>query len=780
RLDQRSRNFLRSLVVMLALAVVGVTIFALFALDREAQIQSAYATSEANLVRANRQAEVNHSLVLANAALDEEESGSTELALMLALEAHNIPEPPAEAERVLRSVVEAPGSRAVLPLHTSRVSAVAVSPDSQLGLSASCAAFQDERCTAGEIVLFNIETTAQIQRWRGHTDTIASALFTPDGRGVWSASADGSLVLWDITGTPRSVQQFDLEVGGIQQIAQSPDGTLLLVGTQTGQLVVIDAATGRIHQRLVGHEGSVNTVAFSPDGQQALSGGADMQVILWNVQSGDIVRRMVGHTGAVLALAFHPDGLRAVSTGEDFSARLWDLATGTELEHVNGATHMQAVVIQPDGNRFVVEFGGGMTIKEFAQWSDTGYLIIDPTGSVDTANYDASALAFAPSGEYLVSGLQNGVVILWTMTVDRVLHRYDDPTLTAGFAAIDLRADGQRLAVGTVDSGEVLLWDVDPQSPTYATIRTRLGGQQGMVFPIVYSPDAKSLLVGSGDWFGGSDAKSLNLWNVDETSPDYGSIIYAFDGLEFYPRAFAFTPDGRYLLVGTQNLIGEGEFVMWDAQTRALMTRFETGQDVSNILPTADGRRAFTVSAYVTGITEWDIDPRSPTFGQVLRIIPTNSVAYDLEWGPTPATFFLGDLNTTLQERDYQSGEVIRSFSGGGTAGMWTIDLSPDQQQLLTGGDNGEIILWEYASGTELWRAPNQTSYDPSLIFRPDGRSAISMTFPGVPIEWNIAQPTLSELLSWIETQRYVREFTCAERSLYQIEPLCPADGGTP
>ncbi|MBK8031308.1 MAG: hypothetical protein IPK17_17820 [Chloroflexi bacterium] len=125
------------------------------------------------------------------------------------------------------------------------------------------------------------------------------------------------------------------------------------------------------------------------------------------------------------------------------------------------------------------------------------------------------------------------------------------------------------------------------------------------------------------------------------------------------------------MLVGTQNLIGEGEFVMWDARTGTQMTRFETGQDVSSILPTADGRRAFTVSAYVTGITEWDIDPASPTFGQVLRTIATTSVGYALEWGPTPATFFLGDLSATLQERDYQSGQVIRSFSGSGTAGEW-------------------------------------------------------------------------------------------------------------
>ncbi|MBK8031307.1 MAG: protein kinase [Chloroflexi bacterium] len=517
RLERRSRNFLRGLVIMLALAFIGVTIFALFALDRETQIQGAYATSQANLTRAEREAEVNHSLVLANAAEDEQATGSTELALMLALEAYHIPDPPAEAERVLRAVADEPGSRAVLTALTSPVKAVAVSPDSQLILAAGCADLQGERCTSGEIVLFDIETATETQRLHGQTDTITSAVFTPDGRSVWSASADGSLALWNIDGG-RIVHQYDLDLGGIQQIAQSPDGTLLLAATDRGVIAVIDPTEGTILRRLEAHDGSVNAVAFSPDGLQVLSGGADTQVILWDVQTGEIVRRLVGHTGSVLALAFHPDGQRAVSCGEDFSARLWSLETGEELQQVNGATLMQSLAVQPDGNRFVVEFGGGLIIKEFDQWSETGYLITDPTGGYDTM-YDVTALAFAPSGEFVLGGLPNGGVMLWTMTADHVVHRYADPTISTGFESLDLRADGRRMAVGTVDTGEVLLWDVDPQSPTYGTSRTRLPGQQGAVFPGVYSPDGAALLVGSGDWFGGSTAKTLTYGTLMKLHP---------------------------------------------------------------------------------------------------------------------------------------------------------------------------------------------------------------------------------------------------------------------
>jgi WD40 repeat protein/energy-coupling factor transporter ATP-binding protein EcfA2 len=778
-LEQRSKRRMRYLVVVLALLALTAVIFSVFALDRETQIQGAYATSQANLSRAEREAEVNHSLVLANAAAYELATGSTELALMLALEAYHIPDPPAAAERALRAVADKSGSRAVLPLLTSQINAVAVSPDSAWGLAAGCADLQNNSCTLGEIVLFAMQATDEIQRLYGHTDTITSAVFTPDGHGLWSASADGSIALWDLNDGGRIVRRFELDLGGVRQIAQSPEGTRLLAATQTG-LVLIDPADGRILQAFEGHTGSVNTVAFSPDGAAALSGGADRQVILWDVRTGALVRRMLGHFGPVLSLAFHPDGLRAVSCSVDFSVRIWSLETGEELQRANSVNVVQAVVVQPDGRRLIADFGAALLIKGFDQWSEADYLTIDPTGGGEAGSYDPTALAFDPSGQFVLSGLQNGNLILWTMAVERLTQRYADPAVSSEFLALDLRADGLRLAAGSASTGEALVWDIDPRSPTYATLLARLPGHQGAVFPLRYTPDGTALLVGSGDWFGGTTKNSLNLWNVDESSPTYGTIIRTFEGLTFYPRAFAFTPDNHYLLVGTQNVSREGEFMMWDMLTGAQVKRFQTGPDVSNILLSADGKRALTVSAFFSDITEWDIDPLSPAFGEVLRVIPTNSVAYDLEWGPTPATFFLGDLNSTLQERDYQTGQVIRSFTGGGTAGMWSVDLSPDQQQVITGSDNGEIVLWDYGSGREIWRAPRQSAFILSLYFHPDGKSAFAVTFPGIPTQWNVVQPSLIELLNWIETHRYMREFTCIERLHYQIQPLCEGVEGVP
>ena len=72
--------------------------------------------------------------------------------------------------------------------------------------------------------------------------------------------------------------------GGITEIAYSPDGNLLAVGTVIG-IWVYDAHSGAELTLLTGHTSSVTSIAFSPDGTTLASGGSwdDETVRLWDV-----------------------------------------------------------------------------------------------------------------------------------------------------------------------------------------------------------------------------------------------------------------------------------------------------------------------------------------------------------------------------------------------------------------------------------------------------------------------------------------------------------------
>src|SRR5437016_13330320 len=77
----------------------------------------------------------------------------------------------------------------------------------------------------------------------GHTGTVIGLAFSPDGKTIASASADGTVRLWE-------------------------------------------ASTGKpVGQPLTAHTGPVNGVAFSPDGRTVASAGADQTVPLWEAST---------------------------------------------------------------------------------------------------------------------------------------------------------------------------------------------------------------------------------------------------------------------------------------------------------------------------------------------------------------------------------------------------------------------------------------------------------------------------------------------------------------
>jgi hypothetical protein len=118
-----------------------------------------------------------------------------------------------------------------------------------------------------------------IRTFAGHTDSVRSVAFSPDGRGALSGSNDETLKLWDV-------------------------------------------ATGKEIRSFAGHTNWVTSVAFSPDGQTALSGGLDNTLKLWDIATGKEIRTFAGHASTVYSIAFSPDGRTALSGSEDKTLKL--------------------------------------------------------------------------------------------------------------------------------------------------------------------------------------------------------------------------------------------------------------------------------------------------------------------------------------------------------------------------------------------------------------------------------------------------------------------------
>ncbi len=239
-LEKRSRNFLRALAGVLAAATVGALALTGFALNQsqiadqnaatatyaqgDALAQADAAATSAAVAQVN--AAEARSLAFASGAQLALNGNNTDLAILLALKANEGDQSNEQTRRILAEAAYAPGTRRVFAGHKDRVSNLAYSPDGMTAVSSS----RDRT-----LILWDVQSGAEIRRLEGHGDWIWDVAFTPDGTKVVSAGQDKVLLLWDVA-TGNLIRRYEGHEGAVRAVAFGPDGLMILSGSDTGEI----------------------------------------------------------------------------------------------------------------------------------------------------------------------------------------------------------------------------------------------------------------------------------------------------------------------------------------------------------------------------------------------------------------------------------------------------------------------------------------------------------------------------------------------------------------
>lgn len=374
---------------------------------------------------------------------------------------------------------------------------------------------------SGTIEVVELDKRRAVESLEGHFGVVMGLAVSADGATVWSASRDGDIIGWDLTGARRLAVTRPLPTVTVAGNVSADGGIGALwdrgAPTDPSRITAVDLRTNEV---LAG--------PFPP---------LDVAPMADNAFAGVITPD--GRT-LLVAMGLAPDNPVTM-------LQMIDVATGEKRAEAELPWWVHGVDVASNGRTAVAAGLGGVAVVDIPSGDVIGRRDL-PQGEFP---HRPTSVAISPDGRLVALARNNSVLMLDTATLSEVTSWEADPY--DNVIAMEWFPDGRTLAYGGV-LGHLMFRDV----PSGTAIGAPQDIAAGFLVDLAISPDGS--LLSSVD----SDGK-LTLWDAG-TRTQIGQPLTT-GGVPWGWAAF--TPDGRALEVFFENATS----ARYDLATDQLLAR---------------------------------------------------------------------------------------------------------------------------------------------------------------------------------------------------------------
>jgi WD40 repeat protein len=578
-------------------------------------------------------------------------------------------------------------SRELLTLsgHVRQVTSVVVTPDGRRAVSGSLSSRESNReLSAPEqtLVVWDLETGAQLRTLRGHTDDVTTIALTPDGDLLVTGSADTTIKVWDLNagkelltlrGHTRQVTGLAITSDGRRAVSGSMDRSIKVWDLKTGALLRTLSASKVREKGLWLHlltvepgldvtpNSNVGAVGLTPDGQRVVSSAPDRTMKIWDLEKDTAPDTLRGHKDHIAALAVLPDGNRVISASLDRTLKVWDLEKRKCTHTFAGHTaRVRSVAVTPDGARAV----SGSKDKTLKVWR------LEQNGRLSTKGHKRhiSALAVTPNGESVVSASFDRSIRVWnakTGDLIKVLLGHKK-----GVTGLAITPDGKRL-VSTSHDCTLKVWDLQSGGELLTSV-----AHNSPVLTVVINLNRSEAISISEDG-------SLFYWDLD----NWKVVRRVMDDRTKSDHAIAILDLGNVTTVvkvnrktGTVDGIDEKDKI----KPAVLATIVSNTRRITKIAITPDEHQAMAGSLDGT-VRVWDWSN-----GTLLRTLKGHlGPVTDLAMTPDGRRIVSTSKDCTLKIWELHNGKRIATFSG--DSELRSCAITPDADTIIAGEESGRV-----------------------------------------------------------------------------------------